>query len=212
MFLIELFSGGWWHKLSNSLAEFSVGAGGINCPAPLEFSVGGWRWTFLPLNGIFCWWVAINFQAPYRNFLLVGGDELSCSLTEFSVGGWRWTFLLISRLFLLAGGINFPLLSRAGNSLIGVPSKSLFFCPKMSEWAIRSKKEQFTHSLIFGEPPERFAHNRSFPLSAVSELLMVAHFWWRPEQFAHIAHFWWATWAIHSHPSSKKREWAIRSF
>ena len=36
------------------------------------------------------------------------------------------------------------------------------------------KNERFTHSLIFGE---QFAHDRSFPLSDVSESLMVAHFW-----------------------------------
>ena len=39
------------------------------------------------------------------------------------------------------------------------------------------KNERFTHALIFGERPERFTHNRSFPLSDLSESLMVAHFW-----------------------------------
>ena len=77
---------------------------------------------------------------------------------------------------------------RAGNSLIGFPSESLVFCPKISERAIRSKNGRFTHSLIFGERPERFTHNRSFPLSDLSESLMVAHFWW-------------ATWVIRSHRS-----------
>ena len=38
------------------------------------------------------------------------------------------------------------------------------------------KNEQFTHSLIFGERPEQFAHNHSFPLSDLSKLLMFAHF------------------------------------
>ena len=33
-----------------------------------------------------------------------------------------------------------------------------------------------------------------------------------PERFTHIAHFWWATWAICSHRSLNKREWANRSF
>ena len=78
--------------------------------------------------------------------------------------------------------------SRAGNSLIGFPSESLVFYPKKIEWAIRSKNERFTHSLIFGERPERFTHDRSFHLSNLSELLMVAHFCW-------------ATWAICSHCS-----------
>ena len=45
--------------------------------------------------------------------------------------------------------------------------------------------EQMSNSLIFGE---------------------------RPEGFAHTAHFWWATWAIHSHSSLRKREWANCSF
>ena len=37
--------------------------------------------------------------------------------------------------------------------------------------------ERFTHSLILSERPEPFTHDRSFPLSNLSELLMVAHFW-----------------------------------
>ena len=55
--------------------------------------------------------------------------------------------------------------SRAGNLLIGFPSESLVFGQKMSD------------SLIFGEQPEQFAHDCSFPLSNLSESLMVAHFW-----------------------------------
>ena len=52
------------------------------------------------------------------------------------------------------------------------------FLPKKEQMSDSLKKnEQFTHSLIFGELPERFAHDRSFPLSNVSELLMVANFW-----------------------------------
>ena len=38
--------------------------------------------------------------------------------------------------------------------------------------------KKMSDSLIFGEQPERFAHDRSFPLSDLSELLMVAHFFW----------------------------------
>ena len=61
-------------------------------------------------------------------------------------------------------------------------SKSLipsFLVSDVSESSGRSlnENEQFTHSLIFSERPERFAHNRSFPLSDVSESLMVSHFW-----------------------------------
>ena len=60
-----------------------------------------------------------------------------------------------------------------------------FFAQKWANEPFAQKNEQFTRSLIFGELPERFAHDRSFPLS---ESLMVAHFWW-------------ATWAIRSHRS-----------
>ena len=52
------------------------------------------------------------------------------------------------------------------------------FLPKNERMSdLLKKKERFTHSLIFGEQPARFAHNRSFPLSDVSESLMVAYFW-----------------------------------
>ena len=68
--------------------------------------------------------------------------------------------------------------TRAGNSLIGFLSKSLVFCKKMSKWEIRSKNERFTHSLSFGERPERFAHSRSFVLSNLSKSLSVGHLIW----------------------------------
>ena len=69
------------------------------------------------------------------------------------------------------------------------------FAHRFSEGIARflPKNERFTHSLIFGERPERFAHDRSFPLSDLSESLMVAYFWW-------------ATWAIRSHHSFDLRE------
>ena len=36
--------------------------------------------------------------------------------------------------------------------------------------------KKISDSLIFGERPERFAHDPSFPLSDLSQSLMVAHF------------------------------------
>ena len=60
---------------------------------------------------------------------------------------------------------------RAGNSRINFLSESRVFCPKMSEWAIRSKKW--------------FAHDCSFPLSDLSKSLIFGE---RPEQFTHIAY------------------------
>ena len=66
----------------------------------------------------------------------------------------------------------------------------------------------------------------SFLVSDLTDLLMVAHFWWatwanrswslifdkQPERFAHIAHFLWVTWAICLHRSLKKIEWANHLF
>ena len=51
------------------------------------------------------------------------------------------------------------------------------FLPKNERMSDSLKKKRFTHSLIFGERPVRFAHDRSFPLSNLSESLVVAHFW-----------------------------------
>ena len=76
-----------------------------------------------------------------------------------------------------------------------------FFVQKWANEQFPQKNERFTHlliysflvsdlsdSLIFGERPERFAHDCSFPLSDLSKSLMVAHFWW-------------VIWAIRSHSS-----------
>ena len=69
-------------------------------------------------------------------------------------------------------------LPRAGNSLVGFPSKSFIFCPKISKWAIRSKKQAIhsfaatcSRSLISSERPERIAHGRSFLVSNLSDSL-----------------------------------------
>ena len=90
---------------------------------------------------------------------------------------------------------------RAGNSLIGFPSESLVFTQKRSNEQFAQKTSD---SLI-----------RSFLVSDLSDLLMIAHFLWamwanpsgslifgeRSERFTHITHLWWATWAICSHCS-----------
>ena len=48
------------------------------------------------------------------------------------------------------------------------------FLPKNEQ--IRDFLKKISNSLIFGERPERFAHDRSFSLSDLSKSLMVAHF------------------------------------
>ena len=82
---------------------------------------------------------------------------------------------------------------RAGNSVIGFLSESLVFAQQWANERFTLKNERFTHSLMFGERPERFAHDRSHPLSDVSKLLMVSHFWCAlPKRFAHMAQRKWA--------------------
>ena len=59
--------------------------------------------------------------------------------------------------------------------LAGLGIRSSDFLANRSFFAQKLANEQFTHSHIFDERPERFAHDRSFPLSDLSESLMVAH-------------------------------------
>ena len=63
-----------------------------------------------------------------------------------------------------------------------------YFVKKWANERFALKNERFTHLLILGERPERFAQNCSFPLSDLSKSLMGTHLWW-------------ATWAIRSHRS-----------
>ena len=62
------------------------------------------------------------------------------------------------------------------------------FLPKNEQMSDLLKKWAICSFAHFGEQPERFAHDRSFPLSDLSKSVLVTHFWW-------------ATWAIPSHRS-----------
>ena len=91
---------------------------------------------------------------------------------------------------------------RAGNLLFRFQSDSLVFCPKMSKWAIRSKKwaiHSFAHfwwatwaihsrSLISSERHEWIAYGRSFLVSDLSDSLTSLICGEQPERFTHIAH------------------------
>ena len=86
------------------------------------------------------------------------------------------------------------IICRAGNSLIGFPSESLVFCPKMSEWAIHSFANFWwatwgirSRSLISSERCERIIHGRSFFVRDLSDLLTWLIFGERPAQFTQIA-------------------------
>ena len=63
--------------------------------------------------------------------------------------------------------------SRARNSLICFLSELLVW-QKNERMSDALKK--MSDSLIFGEQPERFAHDCSFPLSDLSESLIATHF------------------------------------
>ena len=107
---------------------------------------------------------------------------------------------------------------RAGNSLFGFPSESLIFCPKMSEWAIRSKKLAI-HSfalfwwatwaicsrllIISSERCMQIAHGCSFLVTDLSDLLIFGD---RPERFAHIAQRKWAIVSASLTSLTKKEE------
>ena len=66
-----------------------------------------------------------------------------------------------------------------------------FFAQKWANERFAQKHEQFTHSLIFGERPERFAHDRphgSFLVSNLCDSLISVIFGEKPERFTHTAH------------------------
>ena len=114
---------------------------------------------------------------------------------------------------------------RARNLLIGFPSESPAFCPKMSNWAIPSKtrtNHSFAHfwwatwaicsqSLISSERCERIAHGGSFLVSNLSDLLISLIFGERPELLAHIAQRKWAIVSESLILLTKKRKWAKMS-
>ena len=114
-------------------------------------------------------------------------------------------------------GLNYYLTKLQGWEFTHLISKRIArFCPKISEWANKSKKwaiHLLAHflwaswairswSLICLGQPERFAHGRSFPLSNLSNLLTVAHLSW-------------AIWANRSQPliwleqNERMSKWAL---
>ena len=114
------------------------------------------------------------------------GTGINCRVNTYLTGRQKVTCDMLTQQILALICVIFRVNSRVGNSLIEFRSESLVFCQKkVSKWAICSKSVRFAHSLIFGESPGRFAHDRSFLLSDLSKLLTVAHLSW-------------VTWAIRS--------------
>ena len=76
-----------------------------------------------------------------------------------------------------------------------------FFAQKWVNERFAQKHDWFTHSLIFGEQPERWAHNRSHPSFFVSNLSDLPTSLRGNEQ----------SWSNRSHRSPKKRKWVKMS-
>ena len=110
-------------------------------------------------------------------------------------------FLLSCHMFVLIP-LTYPSFSPSPTSLYPMKFHPACMCPILilpcfpPGLGIRSSVLRANHSFFaqkwaneqFAQKNERFAHDRSFPLSNLSESLMVAHFWW-------------ATWAICSNCS-----------
>ena len=89
-----------------------------------------------------------------------------------------------------------------------------FYVKKWANERFTQKKEQLTHSLIFGERNERFPHIAHFLWATWANRSWSLIFIEPNEQFAHIAHLIWAKAKMSDSLTShtKKRKWAIRSF
>ena len=117
--------------------------------------------------------------------ILLQNPDLLANKKKITKIFWQWPWKpLIFAVFLLSkdSGTKSMIFYRAGKLLIGYPSESLVFCPKMS------------NSLMIAHFLWATWANRSWLLIFVE----------RPERFAHIANFLWAAWAIRSHRSLKR--------
>ena len=99
---------------------------------------------------------------------LKGRDRLTNILTNFP---FPFYFAALGFLTKEIGGV----FEGLGIRLSVFRANRSLFAQKRANERFAQKNERFT--LIFGERPERFAHDCSFPLSDLSELLMVAYFW-----------------------------------
>ena len=110
-----------------------------------------------------------------RSFLVSNLSDLFASLIKKREWANRSFFLNLQKTY---QKIRFNQTFWANRSFFG-------FCERNSKWAICSKQtEQFSNSLFYHERPEQIAHNRTFVMSDLSDLLTVALLTW-------------ATWGIH---------------
>ena len=107
---------------------------------------------------------------------------------------WSHDGYLFFRLIFFYGTFKFLIQSWPG---LGIRSSVIWanrsvFAKKWANERFARKNKRFTHSLIFGEQPERFAHGCSFLVRDLSNLLTSLIFGEQPERFAHIAQGKWA--------------------
>ena len=103
---------------------------------------------------------------------------------------WSHDGYLFFRLIFFYGTFKFLIQSWPG---LGIRSSVIWanrsvFAKKWANERLARKNKRFTHSLIFGEQPERFAHGCSFLVRDLSNLLTSLIFGEQPERFAHIPH------------------------
>ena len=144
------------------------------------------NYNFKAFERLYCFWFkqwsnVLYFSIPlpknHKTWLMVWGILLRYGHQLVPNQGHSVQYFWCS-----AADTNWFPSSRAGNSLIWFSSKSLVFCPKMSEWALRSKKlairsKKMSDSLI-----------RSFLVSDLSDSLTSLIWFERNERFTHIAH------------------------
>ena len=136
------------------------------------------------------------------------------------VGLWRWTnhesycrlIMMIKMMMALLADVDYndneifyedcKKNNRAGNSLIWFSSESLVFVKKWANELFAQKNERFTHSLIFGERNEWFAHIAHFLWATWGNCSCSLIFGERNEWFTHIAH----------QKRGNERKWAIHFF
>ena len=171
----------------------------------------------------------VRWKLAYRNTI----PQSSCWCYLRGLGSLLWSVLPSSpcKCSLLVIVVNLLENQHEYRAGLGIRSFDFqanhsYFAQKWAKERFAQKNKRFTHSLIFSEWPERFAHDRSFPLSDVSKLLIFGEL---PERFAHISHLIWAKWAIRSHCSEEMSDcerithiahqkrgnewkWAIHSF
>ena len=148
-------------------------------------------------------WTVKHFGGGFRFFRFTVCDQKCCQIQG---NGRKFHHLEISN---SRQQLNFPGL--------GIRQFAHRFSERIARFLLKNVQmsdslKKTSHSLIFGERPEQFAHGCSFLVSDLSKSLIVAHFWWATWAICLHRSFWWAIWAIRSHCSPKRGNEQIAHF